>query len=582
MSAVVSEMNRQFSNSSDAYLKSLKASFDSGTGRLIFASTPLSTAPDGLWSVDIPWSTHTGVSGNYAWKAILGTEQKTANPSWQEASKASLTTYDPVSANITLNAGNNSLTLDIGNGPVTVNIPAGSYPTRESLRTAIEQAVQSSALNGNVTVGLTNDGKIQISANSSTLTASGSFYKNVLISRRTANAPIAYTPFGSYSASDYTDAYIIGRKDLTAEPIEIVANANDVFTFDFTYKSQDSAHPGYAEEITVTIPPGTYDGNTVASILQDQIQKAFDAKNLTDFEIKTSVGGISTGVVGSNDDTALQIAINRKAGCEPAKGDYIVDGIRGNAASSLFYKTTGKPTETHITGTKDLSDGITFLPGQNEFTLSVDSVPYKYTFPPNLWYDADDFAALLNEKFTNGDDNGNAAPLEASIENGALKISHKIFGAHTISEIGGSARNSLFFEERMRTFKDPVHLLVGFREKDSIELPYTRINSCALAVNSITIGKPKYAQKALGRIHDALDLLSLKRSTYGSVQNRLEHTIDNNFNMIENIQAGESRIRDADMAREAMELAKNKFLQQASQAILAHANQRMDSILNFL
>ncbi|MCL2689107.1 MAG: hypothetical protein FWE57_04585 [Chitinispirillia bacterium] len=66
------------------------------------------------------------------------------------------------------------------------------------------------------------------------------------------------------------------------------------------------------------------------------------------------------------------------------------------------------------------------------------------------------------------------------------------------------------------------------------------------------------------------------------MQNRLEHTIKNLDTASENLQASESRIRDVDMAKEIMEYTKNSILQQASQAMLAQANQTPQSVLQLL
>ncbi|MCM1242608.1 MAG: hypothetical protein NC314_07165 [Roseburia sp.] len=322
----------------------------------------------------------------------------------------------------------------------------------------------------------------------------------------------------------------------------------------------------------ITIPEGTYTGTELAAILQTKIQDKFNEENLSGFDVKVSVGGFSTGVVGANDDTALQIVVNRKAGYEPDRGEYVLDGIRGSAASFIFYKTTDTPKETYIVGTKDLTGGVSFEPGQNTLTLSADSSPFQYTFPENTDYTAEEFAQLLNDRFINGDDNGNKAPLEASIENGALKITHQVVGSHTISDIGGGARNALFFEEGGRESRDPLTILVGAEAGDVIEIPRVRVGSCALGINSITLSRPKYAEKAVKRIKEAINLLSSRRSVYGALQNRLEHTIDNNNNVIENTQASESAIRDTDVAEKIMEHSVNSILQQASASMLAQAN----------
>jgi len=72
------------------------------------------------------------------------------------------------------------------------------------------------------------------------------------------------------------------------------------------------------------------------------------------------------------------------------------------------------------------------------------------------------------------------------------------------------------------------------------------------------------------------------RSTYGALQNRLEHTVNNLGTTVENLTAAESRIRDTDMAKEMMEFTKKNILVQASQAMLAQANQTPQSVLSLL
>ncbi len=88
--------------------------------------------------------------------------------------------------------------------------------------------------------------------------------------------------------------------------------------------------------------------------------------------------------------------------------------------------------------------------------------------------------------------------------------------------------------------------------------------------------------ETLAIVDAALQQVSDQRSALGSVQNRLEHTIRNLDNSSENLQAAESRIRDVDMAKEMMEFTKNNILSQASQSMLAQANQLPQSVLQLL
>lgn len=87
---------------------------------------------------------------------------------------------------------------------------------------------------------------------------------------------------------------------------------------------------------------------------------------------------------------------------------------------------------------------------------------------------------------------------------------------------------------------------------------------------------------ALASIDTAINKVSTQRAKLGAVQNRLEHTINNLSASGENLTAAESRIRDVDMAKEMSEFTKNNILSQASQAMLAQANQQPQNVLQLL
>ena len=87
---------------------------------------------------------------------------------------------------------------------------------------------------------------------------------------------------------------------------------------------------------------------------------------------------------------------------------------------------------------------------------------------------------------------------------------------------------------------------------------------------------------AVDAISDALQKVSEQRSSLGAVQNRLEHTIDNLDNVVENTTTAESRIRDTDMAEEMVNYSKNNILAQAGQSMLAQANQSNQGVLSLL
>ena len=86
----------------------------------------------------------------------------------------------------------------------------------------------------------------------------------------------------------------------------------------------------------------------------------------------------------------------------------------------------------------------------------------------------------------------------------------------------------------------------------------------------------------MDNIAAAVKLVSARRSELGAVQNRLEHTIKNLDNVVENTTAAESQIRDTDMASEMVKFSNNNILQQAGQSMLAQANQANQGVLSLL
>lgn len=90
------------------------------------------------------------------------------------------------------------------------------------------------------------------------------------------------------------------------------------------------------------------------------------------------------------------------------------------------------------------------------------------------------------------------------------------------------------------------------------------------------------ATYAIDAIADALQSVSAQRSSLGAIQNRLEHTIANVDNVVENTTSAESRIRDTDMAEEMVEYSKNNILAQAGQSMLAQANQATQGVMSLL
>ena len=121
---------------------------------------------------------------------------------------------------------------------------------------------------------------------------------------------------------------------------------------------------------------------------------------------------------------------------------------------------------------------------------------------------------------------------------------------------------------------------------NKINVNIDTMNSAFLGIKGLDVvgkdGIGTQATYAIDAIADAIQKVSDQRSALGAVQNRLEHTIKNLDNVVENTTAAESQIRDTDMASTMVEYTKNNILQQAGQSMLAQANQSTQGVLSLL
>lgn len=129
-----------------------------------------------------------------------------------------------------------------------------------------------------------------------------------------------------------------------------------------------------------------------------------------------------------------------------------------------------------------------------------------------------------------------------------------------------------------------MKLQIGANEGQTLSFNIGDMSAAALGVsgNSIRVDDQDKASSSITAIDAAIEKVSKQRATLGAVQNRLEHTIANLDTSAENLQTAESRIRDVDMAAEMVEYSKNNILSQASQSMLAQANQATQGVLSLL
>ena len=127
-----------------------------------------------------------------------------------------------------------------------------------------------------------------------------------------------------------------------------------------------------------------------------------------------------------------------------------------------------------------------------------------------------------------------------------------------------------------------LHVGADSAADNKIAVKIESMSAAGIGVKDLKVDTEDDATAAIDRIAEAVAKVSSQRSALGAVQNRLEHTIDNLDNVVENTTAAESRIRDTDMAEEMVNYSKNNILAQAGQSMLAQANQSTQGVLSLL
>ena len=133
-------------------------------------------------------------------------------------------------------------------------------------------------------------------------------------------------------------------------------------------------------------------------------------------------------------------------------------------------------------------------------------------------------------------------------------------------------------------FRNPVtiELQIGAEAGQHMKIDLPSISTGALGINGVNVSRTAGADSAISSFKKALTYVREERSRMGAYQNRLEHTIKNLDNVVENTQAAESRIRDTDMAKMMVEYANQNILTQVGQVMMAQANQKNQGVLQLL
>lgn len=327
-----------------------------------------------------------------------------------------------------------------------------------------------------------------------------------------------------------------------------------------------------------------------ATILQDTINSAIEkhnAENGTNLEkVKVTAGG--------TDDSAKNFTIT--SGQKDGNSKISFTGGANTVLGQMMG--TGAVNSTQATPT------LNFAPADvnGKFTLKLDDQTVEVDMSGaglGATSTADDLINALNDALTTaltnydtskgltGTPDALSGKLQAKINaDGAIEFTNTTGKQIAFEDKdGGEVAKTLGIStEGKMSANGGLTLQIGDTAQDFNQLTVTvgSMSTNSLGLSGINIGTQVGAKNAVDLIKKAINTVSSTRGDLGAIQNRLEHTINNLSVTTENMTAAESRIRDVDMAEEMMNYTKNNILVQASQAMLAQANQLPQGVLQLL
>ena len=332
-----------------------------------------------------------------------------------------------------------------------------------------------------------------------------------------------YKIVGSADAADYTDL-----NSYTEVADDKIIRADQTYTYDGADWKDEA-------------------GNTVANF----------AAAAGDTLVK---GGATTTIMGDKANTYTASTMTTVENAIKALGTGKKVSINGTEY------TVG--TSTKDDGTAYTADDIAALVKEGDL-LKVDTA-FHFVLPAAA---KNENEISLNDAYKKmADELGKASSIGADK---AATVKNNGDGTFEITQGTVNVKKSLSFS---------LHVGADADATNKINVNIEAMSAAGLGIKGLSVKDDSgvAATYAIDAIADAVAKVSSQRSALGAVQNRLEHTIDNLDNVVENTTSAESRIRDTDMAEEMVNYSKNNILAQAGQSMLAQANQSTQGVLSLL
>ena len=349
---------------------------------------------------------------------------------------------------------------------------------------------------------------------------------------------------------------VCGSKVSASTAKDLISKGQKLYSTAGTHTA--AAASDVADDSHVKLTASLYDANGHEVYKAGDILLATEdtSKLYTDNKAQTAAGATANDVTG-------------KEAIKVAKSDLY------NADGTLAFKKDAEMTAAQAAAVAKYYTAVTL--GDE----AVEGTDFKITEPKLYDKDGNAIAANGLESYFKANDEGKV------VYKGGLYDSN--------GNAVGVAGNTLQEDDELGKFIGQsdtgkgalnldLHVGADATDNNQIELQIEAMDATTLGIKGIKVdgADDTNALNAIDTIKAAIQKVSTQRSALGAVQNRLEHTINNLDNVVENTTSAESQIRDTDMATEMVKYSNNNILSQAGQAMLAQANQSNQGVLSLL
>ncbi len=303
---------------------------------------------------------------------------------------------------------------------------------------------------------------------------------------------------------------------------------------------------------------------------------------------KANLGDVATNIDVDGAFTVAVTSIDTSKAADATKLDAVIDKKDGTPVTDKVMENTKITAQSVTVKVKDSTGAF-----MDRTYYLVNST--RANSPSNTIAAASvsEIVDNINDKAlkaTNGDKSKVATKAFASMDELTAQLKRDL-GSDVKSVVVDAESHPGAVQLKMNAFADlndatniSLHVGADSAEDNKIDMSINMMSARGLGVNGLDVtgDTDVKATKAIDTIADAIKKVSSQRSSLGAVQNRLEHTIKNLDNVVENTTSAESQIRDTDMATEMVNYSKNQILAQAGQSMLAQANQANQGVLSLL